>query len=146
MSRLRRLFFFFGLLILLSACTVDTEQSSVAVTGAEKADKIEVVHFHGTVQCWSCETVGEYTQYTLDRNFAKELADGTISYRSINVELPENAAVVNQYQARGSSLFVNAIYDGEDHISEDVTVWRMIGSQSQFETYLRDKINQLLGK
>ena len=23
------------------------------------ADKIEVVHFHGTHQCWSCITVGE---------------------------------------------------------------------------------------
>ncbi len=33
------------------------------------ADKIEAVHFHGTHQCWSCITVGEYALETIKEKF-----------------------------------------------------------------------------
>jgi hypothetical protein len=110
------------------------------------AEKIEVVHFHATQQCWSCITVGEYALKTIKEKFPEEYKNGTIVFKDINGELPENRDIVMKYQARGSSLFVNAIANGKDNIEEDVTVWRLVSNESQFINYFQNKLNKLLGK
>ena len=110
------------------------------------ADKIEVVHFHATQQCVSCITVGKFAKQTIDEKFPEEVKTGKIVFKEINAELPENQAIVNQYQARGSSLFVNAIRNEQDNIAEDTTVWRLVNSESQYITYFEGKLNSLLGK
>lgn len=110
------------------------------------ADKIEVVHFHGTQQCWSCITVGQYALKTIKEKFPEEFASGKIVYKDINGELKENREIVMKYQARGSSLFINAIRGGKDDIAEDVTVWRLVNSESQFVNYFENKLKSLLGK
>jgi hypothetical protein len=110
------------------------------------ADKIEVVHFHGTQQCWSCITVGEYALKTIKEKFPEEYASGKIVYKDINGELKENQDIVVKYQARGSSLFINAIRGDKDDITEDTTVWRLVNNESQFVSYFENKLNTLLGK
>jgi len=47
------------------------------------ADKIEVVHFHSTHQCWSCITVGEYALTTIKEKFPEEFASGKIVYKDM---------------------------------------------------------------
>ena len=118
-----------------------TPQISVA-----SADKIEVVHFHSTQQCWSCITVGEYALKTIKEKFPEEYKNGAIVFRDINGELPENKDMVMKYQARGSSLFVNAITAGKENIEEDIRVWRLVSNESQFISYFQNKLNNLLGK
>lgn len=110
------------------------------------ADKIEVVNFFGTQRCVSCLTIGKFTKKTLETKFASELESGRIVFKEINVELPENRDIVMKYQARGSSLFINAIRGEKDDITEDVTVWRLVNSEEQFTSYLENKLNDLLGK
>ncbi|MBU0708169.1 hypothetical protein KJ596_00250 [Patescibacteria group bacterium] len=110
------------------------------------ADKIEVVHFHGTRQCWSCLTIGEYTLQTIKDKFPEEYQSGKIVFEDINSELPENKEIVNKYQARGSSLFVNTINNNKDSITEDTTVWRLVTSQIQFTDYFENKLKTLLGE
>lgn len=108
------------------------------------AEKIEVVHFHTTQQCWSCITVGKLALKTIEEKFPKEYADGTIIFRDVNGELPENTEIVMKYQARGSSLFINAITSGADSITEDILVWRLVGNEQQFMTYFENKLRKLL--
>jgi len=110
------------------------------------ADKIEVVHFHATQQCWSCITVGEYALKTIKEKFPEEYASGKIIFKDINGELKENQEIVVKYQAGGSSLFVNAIRGEKNDISEDVTVWRLVNSEAQYTTYFERKLKTLLGK
>ena len=135
----------------MEAQSVDnqTEKSQEGLpmsTAKTSAEKIEVVHFHATQQCWSCITVGEYALKTIKEKFPEEYKNGTIVFRDINGELPENRDMVIKYQAGGSSLFVNAITAGKDNIEEDVTVWRLVSNESQFINYFQDKLNKLLGK
>ena len=109
-------------------------------------DKIEVVHFHGTHQCWSCITVGEYALETIKEKFPEEFASGKIVYKDINGELKENQEIVTKYQAKGSSLYINAIRGDKDDIAEDTTVWRLVNKESQFINYFDSKLKTLLGK
>lgn len=121
---------------------------TTAPTEAEviPADKIEVVHFHGTHQCWSCITVGKYALKTIQDKFPEEYASGKIVFKDINIELPENQEIVTRYQAKGSSLYVNAIRDGKDDITDDVTVWRLVNDEIQYVSYFEGKLKTLLGK
>jgi hypothetical protein len=126
--------------------TTKSQEELPMSTAKTSAEKIEVVHFHATQQCWSCITVGEYALKTIKEKFPEEYKNGTIVFRDINGELPENKDLVMKYQAGGSSLFVNAITAGKDNIKEDVTVWRLVSNESQFISYFQDKLNKLLGK
>lgn len=116
------------------------------IDSLEPAEKIEVVNFFGTQRCVSCLTIGSFTKKTLEEKFSPELESGKIVFKEINGELPENKELVTKYQARGSSLFINAIRGGKDDIVEDVTVWRLVNSEAQFTSYLENKLNLLLGK
>lgn len=122
--------------------------TTIRPAGAESlsTDKIEVMHFHGTYQCRSCIAIGEYALNTIKKNFPEEYERGIIEFREINGELPENRELVTKYQARGSSLFVNAIVDGKDNIEEDVKVWRLTADEKQFSDYFTNKLSQLLKK
>lgn len=108
-------------------------------------EKIEVVHFHATQQCWSCITVGEYALKTITERFPEEYKRGIIVFRDINGELPENKDLVMRYKAGGSSLYINAITAGDDNIEEDVNVWRLVTNEKQFLDYLEAKIKKVLG-
>lgn len=110
------------------------------------ADKIEVYYFHRTQRCYSCNTLGQYVKETIEQKFSEETKNNIIDFREINVDLPENKDVAIKFQASGSSLFVNAIKNGQDNISQDTNVWRLLNNKSQFKNYLANKINSFLGK
>lgn len=129
-----------------SPSPVPTSQVISSSQSVMPADKIEVVHFHGTQQCVSCITVGKFALQTIKDKFPDEYASGKIVFKEINGELPENNAMVMKYKASGSSLFINAIRNDVDTISEDTTVWRLVNSESQYTTYFEGKLNSLLGK
>ena len=131
-----------------NSATININDASNLMSVPKKApaEKIEVVHFHATQQCWSCITVGEYALKTIKEKFPEEYQNGTIVFKDVNGELQENRDMVAKYQARGSSLFINAITSGKDKIEEDVTVWRLITNESQFINYFENKLKTLLGK
>ncbi len=120
------------------------KQSVDPLEGLTAVDQVKVVHFHGTHQCWSCVQLGELALATLEDRFADELANERIIFLEINGELPENRETVQLYQARGSSLFINAIKDDQNHIREEVKIWQLINQEDRFKDYLEKEINHLL--
>ena len=138
-----------GLIAIIWVTSIDspkTETVSAVQEQKQPADKIEVVHFHATQQCWSCITAGEFALKTIKERFPEEYEKGIIIFEEINGELPENRDMVIKYQAGGSSIFVNAIIDGKDNIEEDVNVWRLVSDEQQYKNYFENKLKKLLGK
>ena len=133
----------FGLMVGASPNSTQLNQNTVPTT---KADKIEVFLFHSTQRCTTCIAIGRLAGETVNEYFQPEIKSGKIEFREINIDLPENRVLANKFQASGSSLFLNAISNGQDNISEDVNVWRLTQDETQFKNYLRSKINNLLGK
>jgi len=137
----------FVLQLLLTSGKNDSEVNGVNSANTQSSvnvDKIQVVHFHATQQCWSCITVGEYAEKTIKEKFTEEYESGKIEYLDINIELSENSAIVNKFGASGSSLFINVIRDGKDNISEDAQVWRLVSNEQNFINYLEDKLEGYL--
>lgn len=112
----------------------------------QSAEKIQVFVFHATQRCYSCITIGKFAGETVNEYFQPELRDGKIEFREINIDLPENKEIARKFQAGGSSLYINAIIDGQDNIAEDIAVWRLVNNEIQFKNYLKNKLNNLFGK
>ena len=138
---MKKAIFLILIILTLSACSSSTEVSN---NNFEKADRLEIINFHSSYQCYACNYIGDNIFEIIDRNFRNEYQSGKIVFKKINVDKSENKDLVDKYQARGSSLFFNAIYKDKDNISEDVNIWRMVGNDQSFELYIVRKINEIL--
>ncbi len=146
-----------GALIVLIVANLDSPKSE-AITGnqfqsqeqsllqKQSADKVQVFLFHATQRCTTCIAIGRLAGETVNEYFQPELRDRKIEFREINIDLPENKELAQKFQASGSSLFINAIYSGQDNIGEDTMVWRLTQNEAQFKGYLKSKLDNLLGK
>ena len=115
------------------------------VSSNTNVQKIEIYHFHGTNQCYSCKTVGAYAEETVNTYFAEEVKNGKVTFAHINGELAENRELVTKYGVTGSSLWIG-VYDNEGfHKEENVNVWYKIDDKEAYMTYLKGIIEQKLG-
>lgn len=130
-------------LSLMLGCTSPTTPPP-SDTSSGPADEVEVVYFHRAGRCYSCYYAEDGIRYTVETYFADELASGKVTFKVINVADEENAAIVNKYEAYTSSLFINTIRDGTDHIEEVTDIWLLIGNDEEFAKAVKDKIEKSL--
>jgi len=161
------LLFLFGFALLLAGC-VNVNQGTGNSSSANLSDpatdsntcgasdncnvspisninKVEVIHFHGTNQCYSCKTVGAYAEETVNAYFADELKSGKITFAHINGELPENQELVAKYGVTGASLWLGTYSnDGKFSAEQNVNVWYKIDNKAEYMSYLKGIIEQKL--
>ncbi len=117
---------------------------NVTASGApisSDVEKIEVYHFHGTNQCYSCVTMGDLAEETLNTYFADELKSGKIIFDHINGELSQNSVLVKKFGATGSSLWIGVTYkDGTFTKEENINVWYKINNKKDYMDYLKGVI------
>jgi len=109
------------------------------------SDYVEVVYFHRTTQCYSCRYAGDTTKYTVETYFADELASGKLVFKKVDVQDKANASIAERYGAYGSSLFINEIIDGIDHIEPVTDIWYVVGKDEKFIKVVKDVIEKHLG-
>jgi hypothetical protein len=139
-------------LLLVAGCSSFTANAGKGAMTAQSTnspnstvERVEVLHFHPAQQCYSCRTVGEYANETVNLFFAPELESGKLVFMEVNLNLPENADLVKKYEVTGSSLWIG-VYDANGfHKEQNVNVWYKINNKTEFAQYLqpiiRDRIN-----
>lgn len=146
MKKIFSLIFLFLLLVIITGCNEQTSKTqnnnssktnninNYPMSSAEQvAEKLEIYYFHRTVRCYSCRTVGQYVREVIEQKYTKQLKNGVIDFRELNVELLENKEIAKKYQASGSSLFINRIINNRDNIEQDTNVWRLLNNENQFK-------------
>jgi len=116
-----------------------------ATSDTNPVTKVEIFHFHGTNQCYSCVTMGAFAEETVNTYFAEEVASGKIRFAHVNGELPANRDLVVQYGATGSSLWIGVYKkDGTFTAEQNVNVWYKINDKPAYLAYLKGIIEQKL--
>jgi len=105
---------------------------------------VEVIYFHRTQRCYSCRYAGDTTKYAVETYYSQELANGKLVFKTLNLQDPANAAIVEKYGAYTSSLFINEIKDGTDHIEAVTDIWLLIGKDEAFVNLIRSEIESVL--
>ena len=108
------------------------------------SDRVEVVYFHRTHRCSGCLYAEAGSRYTVETYFKDELASGKLIFKVFDVEDKENASIVKKYGAFTSSLFINAVRDGTDHIEQVSEIWFVLGNDEAFVEVVRSKIEKSL--
>jgi hypothetical protein len=109
-----------------------------------QVEKVEIIHFHGTNQCYSCKTVGAYAEETVNTYFADELKTGKITFAHINAELPENRDLVEKYGVTGASLWIGVYDVAGFHKEQNTDVWYKISDKAEYLSYLKGIIEKRL--
>lgn len=127
-------------------CDVNIETITKATKEPPKitVDKIEVYHFHGANQCYSCKTIKTFAEKTVNTYYPDLLESGKMEFRSINGELPENIEVTIKYGATGSSLWIGTYINGEFHKEENINVWYKVNDEEDFLIYLKEFLDKRL--
>lgn len=108
-------------------------------------EKVEVYHFHATRQCYSCKTLGTFAEETVNTYYSNELKSGKLVFAHVNVDLSENKALVEKYEAKGSSLIIGVSgKDGSFTKEENINVWYKIDNKEDYMEYLKGIIEQKL--
>ncbi len=133
------------LLVLAAGCTTPVENSGDPGSNPSgTVEKVEVYHFHRTQQCYSCITLGAYAEETVTTYFAPEVRAGKVVFAHINVDLPENRALVEHYGPTGSSLWIGVYSEDGFFKEENVNVWYKIGNKDEYMAYLKGVIEKRL--
>ena len=119
------------------------------ITGSvfsQKATKLQIVYFHAEHRCPTCLSIEANTKKTLDTYFAKQVKDGTIKFKVLNVEDSKNQKLVEKYQAEGSSLYLTSIV-GKKESNNDMTNFAFSYSRNETDKFiagLKEEIEKIL--
>jgi len=99
-------------------------------------NKVEVIDFHSTHRCMTCNAIEANTKHTLETYFSEELAKNSITFQVINVDLEENNQICEKFEATGTALFLNVIIDGKE-TAHDLTEFAFMNGNDQ-ETFSKE--------
>lgn len=131
--------------ILLISCNSQTKKEKETKTQDKSISKIEVLDFHSTRRCITCNAIEANTKYTLETYFSKELKDGRITFQTVNVDEDKNEKLAEKFEASGTSLFFNVIKNGtEKQINLTDFAFMNGKNKDKFSTELKSKIEKEL--
>jgi hypothetical protein len=108
---------------------------------------IVAYYFHATQRCATCRVIEAHSDEAIHSNFASELKRGTLEWRTVNVQLPENRHYIQDYQLFTRSLVLVEFKDGREtgHKVLEKT-WELVGDKAAFTDYVVREVRALLGK
>jgi len=133
------------LMITFFSCSGNAQEKNI--TTSTKKNQIEVIDFYGTHRCTTCKAIEANAKYTVETYFASEQKNGTVVFKTINVDDEKNEQIAESFEAAGTALFLNVIVNGkETHI--DITDFAfMKGNEKEaFSKELKTKIEAELKK
>lgn len=121
------------------------EAPSPRTTGTSQNSKVIAYYFHGTFRCTTCRTIEQYSHDAIQMYFAKELGNGRLEFRPVNIEEPENKHFIQDYQLVTRSLVLSLMSDGKETKWNNLAdVWKLVRDKDKFFQYVKDEVEKFL--
>lgn len=129
-----------------------TQNSSEQAPGAQAPaslpdgpTKVIVYYFHGTLTCQTCLDIERHARETVFESYSADLMEGTIEWRPVNYEVPENRHYSNDFDLPYPSLAVvreQAGYTVEWKLLGKT--WKLVSDPAALRDYIRAEVGALL--
>ncbi len=86
------------------ACGKSTSQQKDLKTGS--AGVVEVYYFHNTRRCLTCQAVENVTKEALESSFAAQIKEGTVVFKSLNLEEKSTEEIASKYGVAMQTLLI----------------------------------------
>ena len=132
--------------LILLACGEKSNAVTVKEQSGKVKDCVEVLYFHGKQRCVTCRSIEQNTKELVEAKFARQMKEGKVVYRVIDISKKENARIAEKYEVTWSSLFLVQHKNGKEK-AENLTEFAFGHSRTQPEVFkkgLAEKVNQAL--
>ena len=107
---------------------------------------VQVIDFHSTHRCMTCNAIENKTAATLNKFFKQEMDNGQITFQTVNVDDELNADLAEEFEAAGTALFLNVLKDGKS-TKVDLTEFAFMNAtndDNSFEQGLKKEVQKAL--
>lgn len=119
--------------------------SSPSPAGAAAEAGRVVYYFHGNRRCTTCQRIEAYTATAVQSGFTRQLEDGRLAWRVVNVDEPANAHFVEDFELVTRSVVLAEFIDGECVRWRNLPdVWDLVGDEGAFIAYVQDETRAFL--
>jgi hypothetical protein len=139
--------------LLVAANAIVLPGAAEQPTGTEDADagartaRFVAYYFHGKVRCATCRKLEAYSREAITQGFTQELESGTLAWRTVNTDEPDNAHLVGDFELVAKSVVLVEYRDGEVVRFENLRlVWQLVGDKDGFVKYVRDSTREFIGQ
>jgi hypothetical protein len=143
--KLMRIVFVISLLCFLHGA--DPSAAKAAPADSQKKDGSTVIayYFHGDYRCYNCMTIEQYSKEAIEKYFPGQLKSGKLAFSVLNIDLPENAHFVKDYQLYTRTLIIAEFKNGKQVRWTSLTkVWDYIKDRDAFHKYVKTEIDTYL--
>ena len=132
-----------------TALTADSGSKGVQpipdASSPEGNRKVNAYYFHGRVRCVSCLKIETLSRKAITEGFPKELKNGRLVFRDVNVEEPANRHFIDDFRLVSQSLVIVEIRDGRQVRWKNLEkVWALLNSEKEFLPYVREGVSSYL--
>ena len=107
--------------------------------------KVVAYYFHGRARCVSCVKIEKLSRKAITEGFSKDLKNGRLEFRDVNVEEPANRHFIADYRLFSQSLVLVEIRDGRQVRWKNLEkVWTLLGSEKEFLPYVQEGVSSYL--
>ena len=131
---------------ILLACGEKSNAVTAKAQSGQVNDFVEILYFHGKQRCMTCRSIEQNTKELLESMFQRQMKEGKVVFRVIDISKKENARIAEKYEVTWSSLFLVQHKTGKEK-AENLTEFAFGHSRTQPEVFkkgLTEKINQAL--
>jgi len=132
--------------LILLACGEKSNAVTVKEQSGQVNDFVEILYFHGKQRCMTCRSIEQNTKELLESKFQRQMKEGKVVFRVIDISKKENARIAEKYEVTWSSLFLVQHKNGKEK-AENLTEFAFGHSRTQpeaFKSGIAEKINQAL--
>jgi hypothetical protein len=106
---MKRISSFLLLVIMTTSICACSGRSSTSPNGPSSmapGKKVEVFYFHFTRRCATCNNVEKVSKDAVETQFAAQVKNGEISFKSVNLDEKDGEAIGAKYKIEGQTLII----------------------------------------
>ena len=114
------------------------------VAFAQKQKFVEVLYFHRTVRCHTCETIDSTAKAFIGKEYKKELASGDVTFKSIDFQAEKENTLVKKYDINGPTLLIvhhNKAKETKFDLT-DTGFSNSVSNPSKFKNDIKEEIDE----
>ena len=131
----------------VSVKTNTTERTTTKNQAVKPQEKlVEVLLFHGTVQCETCEAIKKNSKEVVEEKFADLPGNKKVVFKIIDFSKPENKAIAEKYEIAWTSILIVNHDKGEEEVN-NISQFAIQNARTNTEEYrkvLAEEISKFL--
>jgi hypothetical protein len=122
-------------------------KASAKESEKKETRKFVAYYFHGTARCASCKAIEANSAEAINKGFEKELKDGTLEWKPVNVEEKGNEHFVQDYKLYTKSLILSEVRGGKQTEWKNLDkVWELLQDKEAFVKYVQEELRTFMAE